>query len=301
MLLSRSQVRNAKRKHTLACLKQGIVIADERRRLYESTMQLLRSDEAVTVLESIAVHRDDCRQLQHNVHFAAEANYEAYSAGLKSSCSHSQHKRLHRLANIVKHEHGNAYTDHTEDSFPLPLPPPPPPPDPLPTCDDIERLLALPSPASAPAKVQYIVVEVPSVHTCAEPTAPSAHSDVDPLVHSKPDVSLLIDEVSMVFALGGVDVTDVCSLRERCFQDEYQPDIMRLLREESCQAKYQPEIINFPLAAALSDEQESVESAREVVVQCGFCAGISCVFCTSPVTLSEPLRVGPKAEACTQQ
>ena len=49
--LSKSQIRNAHSKHTVACLTQGIVIAAERRSLYESMEQLLDSGEAKVVLD----------------------------------------------------------------------------------------------------------------------------------------------------------------------------------------------------------------------------------------------------------
>ena len=84
----RTQERSNKGKHTQACLRQGIVIAAERKSFYESMVQLLDSGEAYVVLESLAIHRNDCKKLQHSVHFAAEANYVAYSAGIKSSYSH---------------------------------------------------------------------------------------------------------------------------------------------------------------------------------------------------------------------
>ena len=124
ILPSRSQIRNAKRKHTLACLKQGIIIAAERRAVYTALEHSLELGEAFTELESLAIHRVDCAKLQHNVHFASEANYCAHAAGLKSKCSYNQHKLLHRHANLVKHEHehGSHITSST-----LHLPPPPPP------------------------------------------------------------------------------------------------------------------------------------------------------------------------------
>ena len=122
---TRSQVRNAQRKHTAQCLKEGIVIANERKRVYESMKQLLNSSEAAVVLESLAIHRNDCDLLEHNVHFAAEANYLAYSVGNKTARSHDQHKHIHRLANLVKHEHGKHLTGNRD--YPPPPPPPPPP------------------------------------------------------------------------------------------------------------------------------------------------------------------------------
>ena len=182
MDLTRSQIRNAQRKHTAACLKRGIRIAAERRILYDSMVQLLHSGEAAVVLESLAIHQHDCHQLQHNVHFAAEANYLAYSAGKKSAVSHSQHKRVHRLANLVKHEHGNHISGCQE--LPPPPPPPAPPSESLPiTCEAIEKDLL------ATAKVQYIVVEVPCVHR-PEPPAASAHSGLEPSAYSNPIDSL---------------------------------------------------------------------------------------------------------------
>ena len=156
---TRTQERSNKRKHTQACLRQGIAIAAERRSLYESMVQLLDCGEAKVVLESLAIHRNDCQKLQHNVHFAAEANYVAFSLGLRSSCTHGQHKRLHRQANLVKHEHGSRMAGWSD--VPLHLPPPPPPPlGPSPvaiTCEAFEKSL------QANVKVQYIVVEVPIV------------------------------------------------------------------------------------------------------------------------------------------
>jgi hypothetical protein len=66
------------------------------------------------------------------------------------------------------------------------------------------------------ARVQYIVVEVPLVHTRLEPSVPTDLSgdSAEPHGYSKPGTSILIDEVSMVYTLGANDIVETPSLRE---------------------------------------------------------------------------------------
>ena len=296
---TRSQIRNAQRRHTAACLKTGIRIAKERRHLYESMVQLLHSGEAAVVLESLAIHRHDCQQLEHNVHFAAEANYLAYSAGRKTACSHSQHKRIHRTANLVKHEHGK-FLPCSQHLLPPPPPPPPPalPSDPLPiTCEAFEKELL------ATARVQYIVVEVPPVHSRSEPPASSVYSGAEPPAYNETSSPSLIDEVSMVFSLGVLDVSETSSTQEGRFREENQPDIVSLMRERCLHRESQVQAVQQESFLHPLDEQEqaSLESALHLATPCGFCTGASCVFCSSPVMVPiEPLE-GLKAPECTQQ
>ena len=118
--MSRSQVRYAKRKHTLRCLRAGIVIAKERNEVHEQLLHVLEHD-AAAVLETLAIHKLDCKNLGTNVHFASLANALAHQYGCKSEVAFKEHKCVHKAANLVKHE-------HAADLGASLMPPPPPPP-----------------------------------------------------------------------------------------------------------------------------------------------------------------------------
>ena len=250
--LTKSQIRNAQRRHTAACLKQGILIAKERRALYDSMMQICQSGEAAVLLESLAIHRQDCHQLEHNVHYAAEANYIAYSAGGKTACSYNQHKRIHRLANLVKHEHGIHIVGNS-------LPPPPPPPlappsDTLLTCEAIEKAML------TTARVQYIVVEVPLVLALEAPVPTDISGDsAEPHEYSKPATSILIDEVSMVYTLGAIDIVETPTLREA----DSAYDILDALRMEE---ETQSPIMIPSLTIVRPSSQQYTEPETELVL-----------------------------------
>ena len=119
--MSRSQVRYAKRKHTLKCLRAGIIIAKERREVHEQLLHVLERD-AASVLESLAIHKLDCKNIGANVRFASFANALAHQYGCKSDVAFKEQKCVHKIANIVKHEHAASL------GAACLMPPPPPPP-----------------------------------------------------------------------------------------------------------------------------------------------------------------------------
>ena len=178
-------------------------------------VQLLDSGEAKVVLESLAIQRNDCQKLQHNVHFAAEANYVTHSAGLKTSCSHGQHKRIHRLANLVKHEHGSRLAGVSDVR--CHLPPPPPPHYFLPigiTCQAVEKSM------QAKVKVQYIVVEVSIASTECVASLPAVYRDTGSQVYSQPCECALMDEESLVFPLYEPDIQDTLPIRSALVDED---------------------------------------------------------------------------------
>ena len=127
--LSRTQVRRAQRHHTLACLKAGILIAKERREVHEQLIRVL-DQEAAPVLQSLAIHRSDCKHIGANIHYASHANALAHQHGHKSGVVYKEHKRVHQAANLVKHEHSDYLlldTTHPPLDPPPHLPPPAPP------------------------------------------------------------------------------------------------------------------------------------------------------------------------------
>ena len=89
------------------------------------------------------------------------------------------------------------------------------------------------------------------------------------------------------------------------FDELFQPTLCQCVRMFSDRADKGDEerMTNEDVLQTL-DEQERLEAegAQLRVTGCRFCAGVSCVFCTSPVTLNEPQQGGRKSqEECTQQ
>ena len=139
VLPSRTQLRNAQRKHTKKSLQLAMVIAMERIAVHETCLRMVAED-AGTVLQSIAAHRTDCNNMGMNVHYAAVANEQSRRQGYKTEQTYRQHKKLHKLANLVKHMHRQGDNDVVEHTT---LPP-------MPTvnvhfCSDVEKKLRVPS------------------------------------------------------------------------------------------------------------------------------------------------------------
>jgi len=106
--LSRTQLRRAQRKHTLSCLRQVV-------------RQATLTASETQVVQSVRLHKADCKVLQLPVRNPSEANNIAMLRGFKSSSQYNADRRLHRAAGKYKHTH---FPDG-DDKPPPPLPPPP--------------------------------------------------------------------------------------------------------------------------------------------------------------------------------
>ena len=118
----RSQIRRAQRKHTLHCLRIGVQQRVHHRQELQCCDNIFASNEVEKLAMSVAVHRCDRAATEHDHHFAAVSNLDAFQKNFKSSSTFKSHRQLHRIANYIKH-----------DESPVQLPPPPPPPP----CDEL--------------------------------------------------------------------------------------------------------------------------------------------------------------------
>ena len=105
--LSRSQVRRQQRQHTHRCLLEVV----------RRTSSICLSNKECDIIYSYRRHKNDCYQLQFNVHSAAQANDTTFAVGGKTKQAHVEHRQLHTKAARWRHEH-----------LPKCLEPPPPPP-----------------------------------------------------------------------------------------------------------------------------------------------------------------------------
>ena len=138
-----------------------------------------------TFVQSLSLQLADCQMVGHNIHYAAVASCAAKSAGYKTQKEHKQHLRVHKQANIVKH---NLFElEKFRSSLPQLPPLPPPPPPQLPELD---------------CAIQCSHLEVFRGELyCASPTMACG-------ITGTSKGSIVIDEASMVFTVGETDLID---------------------------------------------------------------------------------------------
>ena len=156
----RTQIRRDKRRHTLACLRQGMALQERKLQTMGNQVTMYKYGNITdTLVQSLSIQLADCQLVGHNIHYAAVASCAAKSAGYKTQKEHKQHLRIHKQANIVKHnlfellDHSglptlpDLYWNVLENfrSSPPQLPPllPPPPPPHLPELDGAIQCLHL--------------------------------------------------------------------------------------------------------------------------------------------------------------
>ena len=140
-MLSRTQLRRRQKKHSLHCFKLGAWQRASHEQEALHMLELLEDEELKTMAASVAIHRADCHRLHIPFHYAACSNSAAYAAQSKSRSCFKQHRLLHKMANLVKHD---------VDLGVIPTPPPPPPVEIR--CEDLEAQLKAQVMQHAPAK-----------------------------------------------------------------------------------------------------------------------------------------------------
>ena len=100
-MTDKTKARRAQRAHTKQCLVIGAVQRLQHRKKQLQMQLLANSHDALNVMDSIAVHRNDCDGLQQEHHFAGTSNVSARNGLLKSKRTLKDHRRLHQQANEV--------------------------------------------------------------------------------------------------------------------------------------------------------------------------------------------------------
>ena len=102
-VLGKTQLRRAQRNHANSCWKIGAL---QRAKHVDETFRLEKfgSDELEALARSISVHRSDNASMGSTCRFAATANVAAHAAAWKSKRVFKEHRTLHQLANLIKHE-----------------------------------------------------------------------------------------------------------------------------------------------------------------------------------------------------
>ena len=115
LMRNRTPKRRDDRKFAYRCYKNGALQRVQHLVEIAELATAVSSEEGLTLLKSIAVHRADADTLGYPIHFAAVANCNSKAAGHKTQATFVQHRLLHQAANVIKHDHSA-------------LSPPPPPP-----------------------------------------------------------------------------------------------------------------------------------------------------------------------------
>ena len=104
MVLTRTQLRRAEKKHTIECWKKGALQRDAH--LLEASIleTMATSIEARTILHSVAVHLADSSRLPYSCHLSSLSNLAAKQLHVKSTATYKGHQMLHQRANGLRHD-----------------------------------------------------------------------------------------------------------------------------------------------------------------------------------------------------
>ena len=107
---TRTQRRRDQRQQALRCYRRGALQRMQHFDEFYNKLNISVDTEARELLASIAVHRADVDAAGFPIHFAATANAQSLSDGLKSVHTFKGHRKLHQQANRVKHDYQPAAT-----------------------------------------------------------------------------------------------------------------------------------------------------------------------------------------------